>query len=499
MHTFVGLWGMWLLSVKMGIRGPCRLIPPVIFMFSGPWALHITEGHIVWLSVAFLPFVMLGFLKGLENSRWVIAAAIFESMMIYEGGTYVLAYSLLFLTCFAICYSFELRTLKPFITFIIINLLAVALSAPKLLPMLDLLAGHPRVMGLGKALSWDDFLGIFIERDNQICEFGSYVGLTVVVLYLFSTAILREQKALIISSIFMMLVCIGNFAPFSPWTLMHNLPLFRNFQAPTRSLIVFCFTVALLVGLYLTRLMTAKQRWVKLILWSIILYIGIDLFSFGRSIFPKAAIPAQMLIFRSSGPMRLDKPAELFRVNSASVTGIGRSVSSVHQPFSQIRVPDLERFRHGAWSNQYLPLLQNKGVVDAYETLPFDRHVSVPGDMGYKGEYYLLQKGKSELLTWSPNKLKFHVRLNSINRLIINQNYWPGWQASTGVISNYEGLLAINLKAGEYDVTIRYLPGIFLLGVCLFFATVIGMLLYYLRDTRARNYITSDDYSTLRS
>lgn len=487
LHTFAGLWGMWLLAGEMGIRGQCRLVPPVIFMFSGPWVFHLTEGHITWLPAAFLPFIMLAFLKGMENSRWLIAAAIFESIMIYEGGTYVLAYSVLFLMVLALCKSLESRDLKPLQAIMVVNLLAAALSAPKLLPMLDLLASNPRVMDLGKVRSWDEFLGSFIDRDTYLGainhEFSAYVGITVVVLYLFSITILRKQKALIISSVLIMLVSIGNFAPLSPWTLLHKLPLYRNFQFPTRSLIVLFFTVALLVGLYLTRWMAEQKIWAKLILWAIIIYICIDLFSFGSSVLPQVTQPVQVFFLRFNGPMQLDKPAELFHVDTASVTGAGRSVASVHQPFTQIRVPDLEKHRHGAHSNQYLPLLQNKGVVDAYETLPFRRYVNAAGDTGYKGEYYLLQEGKSELLTWSPNKLKFHVRSNSPNRLVINQNYWRGWHSSSGVISNHEGLLAVDLHAGEYDVSISYLPGFFLWGLCLFFATAIGILVFIIKGT----------------
>jgi hypothetical protein len=47
--------------------------------------------------------------------------------------------------------------------------------------------------------------------------------------------------------------------------------------------------------------------------------------------------------------------------------------------------------------------------------------------------------------------------------------------------------LAIDLLAGEYEVSIRYLPGFFLLGVCLFIVTVIGIVVFILRGTRSRN------------
>ena len=96
-----------------GINGPARLAPSFIFMFSGAWALHIAAGHIVWLPAALLPFFFLTFLKGLENRWWLLAAAMMESVMFYEGGTYVFAFSLLFVFVYVVVYSIEKRSLQP--------------------------------------------------------------------------------------------------------------------------------------------------------------------------------------------------------------------------------------------------------------------------------------------------------------------------------------------------------------------------------------------------
>src|SRR6266567_3505401 len=117
LHTFLGMWGMWLLSGYMGVRGPARLAPSFIFIFSGSWVLHLAEGHMVWLSAAFLPFFFLSFMKGIEQRRWLPACAIFESLMFYEGGTYVFAYSMLFVCVYALCYAVDRKSWQPVIAF----------------------------------------------------------------------------------------------------------------------------------------------------------------------------------------------------------------------------------------------------------------------------------------------------------------------------------------------------------------------------------------------
>jgi hypothetical protein len=116
------------------------------------------------------------------------------------------------------------------------------------------------------------------------------------------------------------------------------------------------------------------------------------------------------------------------------------------------------------------PLLQNTGVVDAYETIPFCRYARAVTDSDYRGEFYLVdkEKGDASLKEWSPSKFVFHVALKTGNSLVINQNFWPGWHTSQGTLKDYQGLLAVDLRPGVYDVTVRYLPVRFLIGIGIF-------------------------------
>jgi hypothetical protein len=478
LHTFLGLWGMWLLSGEMGIKGPARLAPPLIFIFSSSWALHLAVGHVVWLPAALLPFFFLAFLKSFEKARWLLAAALFESLMFYEGGTYVLGFSVVFVGIYALCHSLHTRSWRPAAAFLAVNVLAAALSAPKLLPVLELLQSHPRPTDAGGSLRWDDYLSIFIERNGSLgsnwWEFGAYLGLVVVVIYLCSLSLFRKYPALILASLFMLLVALGNFAHVSPWGILHKLPLYSGFQVPTRALIVFGFSAALLTGLYLGRPGTAPPRSVTIAVALIVLIIGIDLYSLSARILPEALKPVKLpptaWIF-SSTP---EKPVfpRLSNVSPDATTGFRRSVASVHEPFSQISIPGLQKFVHGAYSAQYPPLLHNKGVVDAYETIPIERHARAVNDKDYRGEFYLLDDGAAVLLSWSPNRFVYHVSLQNKNRLVINQNYWPGWHSSRGVLTRHEGLLAIDLPPGDYDVAVHYLPRSFLIGTALFLAAL---------------------------
>lgn len=482
LHTFLGLWGMWLLSGNLGIKGPARLAPPLIFMFSSSWALHLAAGHVVWLPAAFLPFVFLAFRKSFVHKRWLLAAALFESTMLYEGGTYVLGFSILFVGIYAILYSVQIGSWRPVLTLLAMNILTAALSAPKLLPVLELLQSHPRPTDLGSPLSWDTFLSLFIERNTSLgsgwWELGSYFGVVVLVTYLGSFTLIRKYQALVLASFFMLLVALGNFAHYSPWNILHELPLFSGFQVPTRSLIVFCFSVALLVGLYLSELGDNADKRIAVFVAVVVAVIGIDLFLVSSRIVPEALKPVNVpstTWLLSRKPIAPVTP-KLSRIYPDTATSIWNSSAAFHQNFYQIRVPDLQRFADGAYSAQYLPLLQNRGVVDAYETIPFGNNAHAVADRDYQGEFYLQKGGRVALLNWSPNRFVYHVTLRDKDRLVINQNFWPGWKTSRGVLARHEGLLAVDLPPGDYDVAVRYLPRSFLIGILIFFISVAGII-----------------------
>ncbi len=480
-HTFAGLWGMWLLSGHLKIKGPARLAPSLIFMFSGAWALHIAAGHIVWLPASLLPLLLLALLKCLDKSYWIFVAGAIESIMFYEGGTYVLAYSLLFICIYCLVLAIETKSFYPLKFFFMINLLAAAFSAPKLLPVLEVLQSHPRPTEVGVGIPLDIFFYFFIDRFTGLerslngtgwWAFGCYFGIIVISLYLFSFTLFKRHKALVIVSLFTLLVSLGNFGTLSPWNILHNLPIFSNFQVPTRALIVFSFAVALLCGHSLEHLGKRGSFRSRLMVSLTVLFIFCDLISVSLPTLANATQTLTTPFWKNvRAEQNLNNP-ELYRIPPSASSGLLQSIPSVHQPFTQISIPFTQRNVHGAWSDQYLPLLQNTGVVDAYETIPFARNSRANTDEEYKGEYYLLNDGTVTLNEWSPNRQRFHIKSEEENKLVINQNFDQGWRSSSGIIVTQNGLLAINIPPGNYDFEVYYLPKSFQLGLYLLVFTL---------------------------
>jgi len=66
--------------------------------------------------------------------------------------------------------------------------------------------------------------------------------------------------------------------------------------------------------------------------------------------------------------------------------------------------------------------------------------------------------GKVQRVAWSPNRIDLHVELTRPARLIVNQNWHPGWRSSVGAVTSDAGRLAVDLPEGTHDIALRFLP-----------------------------------------
>jgi hypothetical protein len=98
------------------------------------------------------------------------------------------------------------------------------------------------------------------------------------------------------------------------------------------------------------------------------------------------------------------------------------------------------------------------GSLSCWETHPVRMSPRLRGDL--EAEEYLADPGAGTVsrVAWSPNRLALHAALARPTRLLVNQNWHPGWRASSGSVVSDEGLLAVELGAGTHDVVLRFLP-----------------------------------------
>ena len=68
-YLFIGLMGMFYLSRYLNLSEKASYLSSFIFMLNSTYALHLSEGHVEWLAMAFVPWAFLYYLKSLKEPK----------------------------------------------------------------------------------------------------------------------------------------------------------------------------------------------------------------------------------------------------------------------------------------------------------------------------------------------------------------------------------------------------------------------------------------------
>ena len=119
-------------------------------------------------------------------------------MLVYAGGIYPLPHTVLLLGLYAVGVAWAEKSLRPLTTLAGTGLLGVVLSAPKLLPMIDVFLKYPRLIDSKETLNLGTFLAILTAPEQFIRlapakvsaygwhEWGMYIGFAGLLLVLLS-------------------------------------------------------------------------------------------------------------------------------------------------------------------------------------------------------------------------------------------------------------------------------------------------------------------------
>jgi uncharacterized membrane protein YfhO len=288
-------------------------------------------------------------------------------------------------------------------------------------------------------------------------EVGAYIGIIPVCLYLLSLLLVWKNYPILLSGLACFVISMGNFSSFSFWHLLHQIPPFSSMYVPTRMFIVFIFSLSLVSGLALDRI---SQNWKhkNVIILFIVILLSIDLLTVGRNIFSQAIRP--------------------YTIDNKQQTSLFHPLNNF-KDFRQTYVPNKDWFQYGAWSTLHRSLLNNEGVINAYESIPV-KNAAIPFNApAYKGEFYLKNAGTVKLLQWSPNKIKFFIDTSIENTIVVNQNFDHNWQALTPFkTKSTNGLLSVTLPPMKGEIWLSYSPASFYFGLFCFFTMF--LLCFYL-------------------
>jgi hypothetical protein len=482
-----GAAGAWLLASRFTRSAAARAFVAVVFAVNGRWALQLAAGHGWHLVYAWTPWVLFFFDRAagvrpeLGPPRWrdAVWAGACLAMMVYSGGVVPLSQTAIALVAYAVLVAAAARSERPLVALGVSAAVAVGLSAPKLLPVLAVMARHPRVVDSTETLDPTQLVQLLTNRDQPFDashggvpggswhEVGMYVGWPVVVLLLAGVVAARGRSVRSFAAIGLVFVVLGlgAFSKVAPWSLLHELPVFRSQWVPAHwlypaLLLLACVAVA---GWERAMARSGRARWALEIAALIaVAAIAVDV---GRV----ARLPLVDRM-RFGGPTNADSTGP-FRVES--------------------RLPAALQYQPGEWAPTTLSAeIENLGTIECNtfpplsqfgSTLPAGHDGRPPGlgahgvgESGYRGEAYLADGvGTATIVAWSPNAVDVRVEGARPGELVVlNQNWDPGWSVDGESAVDRDATVAGPARQPAQTLRFRYRPPWLWTGVLLFAVTV---------------------------
>jgi hypothetical protein len=452
-HFVIGFLGAWVWARDRGLPDPWAMAPAITFTMGGYFT-ERAQGHLSFLALAWLPWLMVCLERAEHAPPYAYLAGLVIALCVYEGSPYGAAFMVLFVAMWTMG-DFVARTIgarrngAPVPSRVPLRIAAavavafVAVAALKLFPTLAYFKQFPRLMSVaGDSVDFRQLAEMFLYRPierarpgylHAFGEYRNYLG-PIVMIGVLATVLrgraLARDVAVVLLTVALL---IGDHGALAPYVLLHHLPGFAAQHVPSR--------LAVLLLPYLG-------------LW------------FGRALYDLAGAPsiARRPTWRAvlAAVLLVAATADLWTINAAMLRGWYNTpppeqtaAGAARPSFVQVRYtgPDTRSSYVGAplanigytecvtWEPNPLPIAPSLllGDVPQVQLIPFNA-------------------GSATLRTFSPNRLTVEVDLHRPTTLIVNQNAHPDWRNGDGPTTSHLGRLAVELPAGPRTVELTFLP-----------------------------------------
>lgn len=463
----IGLIGTYKLAREWGISPTGAYTVAFIFMFSSHFPLKIAEGTTEYLGQCWLPWMVYFSCRLIRfPEKWIkysILTAFSFSLLLLQGGGNDPAFNLLLISIIFVIESIRLRKIKVIGMWGVVILLTVIVSAIKILPMMETSRSMWRLTYPNEYQPQTRLAcaAAFLSPDQQLDspdrekslkdpgiwnweDHGCYVGWGALLLAAYGLFAWRRKRLLLgILLLFFIFLYMGHLAPIDLWYWIHKLPIFCYLRIPSRSGYCTAFIIGLLAG-YGVNNLQAKVRGRKCLK---VLLVALPIIIFVNYAMVDWPILGNVYI----------RPPEIFK------RGL----------FIQNAWPVTRGSRETviSYSRLYPKYLQNQGEVDAYSNMAATRNAIAADSPWYKGEAWILEPAPSDychIVRYTPNAIRLEVSSEKPNRVILNQNYLPGWGVAG--IQNvrpemYRGKISIVIPSGNHNLELYYWPRTFTWGL----------------------------------
>jgi hypothetical protein len=490
LHLVIGLLGAYLLARHYALDRSAAIMVSFIFMLNSMYALNLTVGMTWFLSVAYLPWIFLFYLKALAHWKYALASGLCLALMFLGGGVYPLSITLLFLSLYSLLLiGFKEHSWHKVSRVLLITLgFMLSIGAAKFIPSIEFMQQHPRIFNDYSGFSLSSLRFGLFSRDQSLDaieklpleehgfvngatyamdENGMYIG--VAPFLLFSIGIGphdKRRRLLFVCLIVFLWISFGNRPRAELWSLLHLLPVYNSMRVAQRFRIIFMLCLAIFAGFgfqtvkHFLQRKTSNPALAGFLTSSILVFVLADLMAVSVPVF-KDAFPIP--------PLPITKSEQFFQVwEFPAYDRNGWTSSTASEVFSSL----------------YPSFLANIGTINGYESADVAREAIPATSAAYQGEVYLLDTaGSAHISDWSPNKITINVDASDEGLLIVNQNYYSGWHVRGGKTDkpeNKNGLLAARVSPDDRQIELYYLPTSFVIGLVVTSATILFTVLAYL-------------------
>jgi hypothetical protein len=489
-----GAAGAWLLASRFTRSHVACAFVAVVFAVDGRWTLELTAGNAWHLVYAWMPWALFFFDRaigeepapGPPRARSAVGAGACLAMMVYAGGYDPLVQTGVVLVGYAVFVAIGARSTRPLAALALAGAVAIGLSAPKLLPALDVLRRYPRAHGAPGSLTPEQLVELLTDRvqgfatahagigDDRWHEVGMYLGWAAVVAIGLGALVARGVRVSALKAVALVLLVLGlgSFSPYAPWSLAQHLPVLSSEPVPSRWL----YPAVLVLGCAAA---AAFER-------------GMQRAGRARAALEGVALLAVAWLARDIGTVAR------FPLEDHLHEGPPKNAESVGPFHTETKLPRNLDYATGQRTPATLPAeLANIGVIEC-DTFPgldnFDGIASaIPGydgrptglgargvgDHDYHGEAFLADgAGTATITRWSPNAIE--VRVDGATpggEVVVNQNWDPGWSVDGRPALDHADTIAARVTASAQTFRFRYRPPLGWPGCALFVATLVALVL----------------------
>ncbi len=475
LHVCASAVGFHWLTRRAGWPAYVAIPAFVIWIGNGFVLFRLLHGQETFYPLFYLP-LMLALLwpyltensDGRELRRDLLAGAALFSLVILEDGFQVLIYAGIY---------FGLAGLITFIIrrdFTVLGVLAawtmwaICLCAIRLMPMADLLSEYPRITAEQDFLTLGMLIDAFVNTrqldlyvgfepvppHNVWAAYGAFVGWGPLLLFAGGVGCAWSSRSKVLLPILTatcgcFLLMLGYFADWSPWALLHRLPLIDMVRAPHRFSGMVIFSMAIFS-------MVAVAEMVRRINGS--------------------AVRGALIAFIVAGVCASGQFFALQPLLDAGFNDYQPAHGKITQylPFTHQIIDS---------SRMYSSVAANVGVYNCYRALDLPNRVTPDLPLALP-----VGSGASVSSTIGPNTIALQVENATAEIILINENFHRHWTVvagrAEGLTRTPDGLMALMVPPGKGRILLRFVPRVFIVGAMV---SLVALLVSLLLLSRWRN------------